>query len=81
MQVEDTRDEKEILLAEVEWAIKELKKGKAPGADKIKAERIQYGGETTERVLHKLCNAILKTKEWPSQWTECADNNSKEGEQ
>ena len=65
VQVEDNRDEKEIPLAEVEWAIKELKKRKAPGADKIKAEQIQYGGETTARVLHKLCNAILKTK-WPS---------------
>ena len=63
VQVEDTRDEKEILLAEVEWTIEELKKGKTPGADKIKAEQIQYGGETTVRVLHKLCNAILKTKE------------------
>ena len=39
VQVEDTRDEKEILSAEVEWAIKELKKGKAPGAEKSKLNK------------------------------------------
>ena len=47
-----------------------MKKGKAPGADNIKAEQIQFGGETTAEMLHKLCNTILKAKEWPSQWTE-----------
>ena len=70
VQVEDTREEEEILLTEVKCAIKELKKGKAPGADNIKAEQIQFGGETTAEMLHKLCNTILKAKEWPSQWTE-----------
>ena len=71
VQVEDTRDEKEILSAEVEWAIKELKTERhRVQTDKIKAEQIKYGGETTVRVLHKLCNAILKTKEWSCRWTE-----------
>ena len=70
VQVEDIREEEEILLTEVEYAIKELKKGKAPGADNIKAEQIQAGGEATAKMLHKMCNVILRTKEWPNQWTE-----------
>ena len=69
VQIEDTREE-EILLTEVKCAIKELKKGKAPGAYNIKAEQIQFGGETTAEMLHKLCNTILKAKEWSSQWAE-----------
>ena len=48
--------------------------GQSKNADNIKAEQLQYGGEVTVKVLHKLCNAILKTKEWPSQWTECVDD-------
>ena len=70
VQDEDIREEEEILLSEVECAIKELKRNKAPGADNIKAELIQGGGEVTARMLHKLCNEILRTKKWPSQWTE-----------
>jgi len=70
LQQEDLRLEEDILLSEVEWAIKELKRNKSPGADNICAELIQAGGDTTAKVIHKLCSEILKTKEWPSQWTE-----------
>ncbi|XP_037780246.1 uncharacterized protein LOC119576673 [Penaeus monodon] len=67
---EDLPLEEHILLSEVEWAIKELKRNKSPGADNICAELIQVNGDTTAKVIHKLCSEILKTKEWPSQWTE-----------
>ena len=70
------------MLSEVECAIKELKKGKTTGTDNIKAEQIQEGGDATANVIHKLCNAILRTKVWPkSMDRECAHNNTKEGKQ
>lgn len=69
-KVEEQQEEEEILLSEVQCAIKELKKNKTPGADNISAELIQNGGEATEHIIHKLCNKILRTKQWPSQWTE-----------
>ena len=66
--MEDIREEKEILLSEAECAIKELKTGKPPFVGNINEEQIQCGGDVTVIVLHNLCNAILKTKQWPNQW-------------
>ena len=60
----------EILRSEVEAAIGSLKKNKSPGMDNICAELIQNGGEDTVTILHALCNRILKSGVWPSQWTE-----------
>ena len=37
----DLREEEEVLVSEVEWAIKELKRNKSPGSDNIRAELIQ----------------------------------------
>ena len=79
VQVEDTREEV-ILLTEVKCAIKELKKGKALGADN-KVEQIQFGGETTVEMLHKLCNTILKARVAQSMDRKCDNNNPKEGKQ
>ncbi|XP_063588658.1 uncharacterized protein LOC134765797 [Penaeus indicus] len=64
VQVDDMREE--ILLSEVEIAIKELKKGKAPGVDNILAELLQFDGEVTAKVLQKLCNTIAEDKKWTS---------------
>ena len=68
--VDDKREEEDILVFEVEWAMTELKGGKSLGADNIRAELIQGGGDSIVKVLHKLCNEILRTKKWPSQWIE-----------
>ena len=57
-------------MSEVEWAVKELKRNKSPGSDNVSAELIQEGGEATTKIMHKLCNEILRKKKWPSQWTE-----------
>ncbi len=54
----------------MENAIKKLKKNKAPGAENITAELLQNGGQATIQIIHKFCNEILKTKQWPNQWTE-----------
>ena len=62
--------EDEILKSEVEIAIKGLKRNKIPGEDNISAELIQEGGETTVNIMHVLCNKILNSGVWPTQWTE-----------
>ena len=66
----DDLEDPEILRSEVTNAIKQLKAKKSPGMDNIPAELIKNGGEATVDVLHSLCNGILKTGKWPTQWTE-----------
>ena len=60
----------EMLRSEVEIAVRSLKKNKSSGADNISAELIKSGGEGTVTILHTLCNRILTSGVWPSQWTE-----------
>ena len=62
-------NEPEILRSEIEEAIKYLKNGKAAGIDNITAELLKNGGDSTVDLLHKLCNRVWRTGEWPSQWT------------
>jgi hypothetical protein len=51
--------------AEVEVAIRELKRYKAPGSDQIPA-----GGELLHSDIHKLITLICNKEELPHQWTE-----------
>ena len=46
-----------------------MKKGKAAGFDNIPAELIQQGGEAVTDILHRICNKIWQTGEWPTSWT------------
>ena len=59
-----------ILRAEIEAAMKSMKKGKSPGVDNIPAELIQAGGEAMVDALHTICNKIWQTGQWPTQWTQ-----------
>ena len=61
--------EDKILRSEVEIAIKGLKKNKSPGEDNVRAELIQEGGETAVNIMHALCNKVLNSGVWPTQWT------------
>ena len=65
----ETTEEPDIARSEIEEAVKKLKTGKAAGFDNTPAELIKNGGECTTDVLHKICNSVQKTGEWPSQWT------------
>ena len=47
-----------------------LKKGKSAGVDNIPGELVQAGGEDMISLLHKICNEIWKTGEWPKEWTQ-----------
>ena len=59
-----------ILREEVEAAVKSLKKGKSPGIDNIPGELVQAGGDAVTSVLHKICNKIWQTGEWPMPCTQ-----------
>jgi hypothetical protein len=55
--------------AEVEFAIRKMKRYKAPGSDQIPAELIQAEGETLHSEIHKLI-MLIWNKELPHQWKE-----------
>jgi hypothetical protein len=56
--------------AEVEVAIRKMKRYKAPGCDQIPAELIQAGVETLHSEIHKLIMLIWNKEELPYQWKE-----------
>src|SRR6218665_2545334 len=67
----DTTDfemEPEVMEAEVEWAIEQLKDNKAPGQDGIPTELIKAGEDATIKIIKKICNNIWKTGKWPEDW-------------
>jgi hypothetical protein len=53
--------------AEVEVAIRKMKRYKAPGSDQIPAELIQAGGEIMHSEIHKLIMLIWNNEELPHQ--------------
>ena len=57
-----TNDDKEneILMSEIEEAIKSIKKGKSPGIDNIPGELLQAGGEHMTTALFNICNQIWR---------------------
>jgi hypothetical protein len=57
--------------AEVEIAIRKLKRCKAPGSEQIPAEQIQPGGGgILHSEIHKLIILIWNKEELPHQWKE-----------
>ena len=61
-------DEPDILLSEVQEAIKKLKNQKAPGIDDIPGELLKQADDSVAIVLQKLCNSVRKSKIWPEDW-------------
>ena len=64
----DVDSEPDILLSEVNLAMKKLKNGKSPGIDNIQAELLKDSDEEGIKIIHRLCNKIWITKEWPADW-------------
>ncbi|GFR61158.1 endonuclease-reverse transcriptase [Elysia marginata] len=69
-QVESNDEILERIRSEVEWAIKQLPKGKSAGNDEIHAEMIKASGEQGIDIFHKLCTCkkIWIEEKWPDEW-------------
>ena len=68
VESEDTDSEPEILMSEVNQAMKRLKNGKSPGIDNKQAELLKESEGEGVAIIHRLCNKIWHSKEWPDDW-------------
>ena len=63
-----THLEPDILECEVKWALGRITTNKANGGDRIPAEIFQFLKDDAVKVLHSICQKILKTQQWPQDW-------------
>ena len=60
--------EPDILECEVKWALGSITMNKASGNDRIPVELFQILKYDAVKVLHKICQQIWKTQQWPQDW-------------
>ena len=60
--------ESDILECEVKWAFRSITMNKASGGGGIPVELFQTLKENSVKVLHKICQQIWKTQQWPQDW-------------
>ena len=60
--------EPDILECEVKWALGSITMNKPSGDDGIPVELFQILKDDAVKVLHSLCQQILKTQQWPQDW-------------
>ena len=63
-----THLEPDILECEVEWALGSITMNKASGGDRIPVELFQILKDDAMKVLHAICQQILKTQQGPRDW-------------
>ena len=63
-----THLEPDTLEYEVKWALGNITMNKANGGDRIPAELFQILKDDAMKVLHSICQQILKTQWWPQDW-------------
>ena len=63
-----THLEPNILACEVKWALESITTNRASGCDVIPAELFQILKDDAVKVLHSICQQILKTQQWPQDW-------------
>ena len=63
-----THLEPDILECEVKWAFRSITMNKASGGGGIPVELFQTLKENGVKVLHKICQQIWKTQQWPQDW-------------
>ena len=57
-----------ILEWKVKWALGSITTNKASGGDGIPVELFQILKDDAVKVLHSVCQQILKTQQWPRDW-------------
>ena len=60
--------EPDILECEVKWALASITTDKASGDDRIPVELFQILKDDAVKVLHSICQQILKAQQWPQDW-------------
>ena len=63
-----THLEPDILECKVKWALRSITMNKASGGDGIPVELFQILKDEGAKVLHSICQQILKTQQWPQDW-------------
>ena len=63
-----THLEPDILECEVKWALGSITMNKASGGDGIPVELFQILKDGAVKVLHSICQQVLKTQQWPQDW-------------
>ena len=60
--------EPDILECEAKWALESITTNKASWSDGIPGELFQILKDDAVEVLHKICQQIQKTQQWPQDW-------------
>ena len=63
-----TQIESDILECEVKWALGSITTNKASGSDGIPVELFKILKDDAVKVLHSICQQILKIYGWPKDW-------------
>jgi len=63
-----THLEPDIPESEVKWALESITTNKISGGDGIPVELFQILKDDAVKVLHSICQQILKTQQWPQDW-------------
>ena len=63
-----THLEPDVLQCEFKWALGSITMNKAGRGDGIPAELSQIPKDDAVKVLHTICQQILKTLQWPQDW-------------
>src|SRR5574341_823375 len=58
----------DILECEVKWALESITTNKASGGDGTPVELVQVMKDDAVKVLHSICQQLLKTQQWPLDW-------------
>ena len=58
----------EMAFLEVNWALESITTNKVSGGDGISVELFQILKDDAVKLLHSICQQILKTQQWPQDW-------------
>ena len=58
----------EMAFLEVKWALESITTNKVSGGDGISVELFQILKDDAVKLLHSICQQILKTQQWPQDW-------------